>query len=404
MKIKKITAPSMKEALRLVKMELGEDAIILKSRKVKSGGLFSFLAREQIEVTAAVDHQAPEPIPPPVNNGPRKPAVESRDRSGLRDKYLLYSLRDDVGRIEDALLEIGDRLKYETMNGLPPELNRQFVTLVENEVDKKLAGDLIQEIYLELSKEDCENPLAVSKAVQSRIRGMFSVSGELHLDGSGPKVIALIGPTGVGKTTSIAKISAQYKFFKEKKVALISADTYRMAAIEQLRTFARISSMPLEVVYKPEEVEAALKKHREKDIIIIDTAGRSHRNQEMMTELSEFIEAAEPAQVHLTLSAGYKLKDLLDIVDHFRAVPSHFFLITKLDETTNFGNILNLTHQRPKPISYLTLGQSVPEDIALADRGGLARLVVVKDLADAAIARGIFSAKTASKAASRRDN
>lgn len=397
MKIKKITASTMKEALRQVKLELGEEAIILKSRKIKSGGVFSFITKDQIEVTAAVDLQAPQ-IARASRESPVKPPPAG-ERSSLREKYLLYDIREEVERIEDTLTEIGERLKYDSLAGLPPELYRQFVTLVENGVEKKLAGDVIQDIYLELDKKDYNNPVEVAKAAQSRLRRIFAVSGELKLDGSGPRVVALIGPTGVGKTTTIAKIAAQYKFFLGKKVALLSADTYRMAAIEQLRTFARISSLPLEVVYKPEEVKGALDKHRDKDLIIIDTAGRSHRDEEKMAELAEFMEAAEPAQVHLTLSAGYKLKDLLDIVDRFRAVPAHFFLISKLDETTDFGNILNLVHLRPKPISFLTLGQSVPDDIALADRAGLARLVVVKDLAEAAISRGIFPGGAASNVA-----
>ena len=378
----------MKEALALVKRDLGEDAIILKSRKIIRGGIFSFIAKEQIEITAAVDRDLPETSR--INQGkPVKPADNER-RSGLKDKYLLLDIRDDVEKIESSVNEIGQQLKYDIPPGLPNELRNLYVTMVNNGVDKEIAGNAVGEVYSELTGDDLENPAVVGMEVQKKLRKMFTVSGPLSLDGNKPTVLALIGPTGGGKTTTIAKIAAQHKFFMGKKVALISADTYRMAAIEQIRTFARISSLPLEIVYTPEDMRPAIDKHRDKDLIIIDTAGRSHRDKEKMRELGAFMEAADPTQIHLTLSASTQYSDLLDIVDRFRIVPSDYILITKLDETSNFGNILNLMYHRPKPISYLTVGQNVPDDISLADIAGLARMALCKDLEEAAISKGIY--------------
>jgi flagellar biosynthesis protein FlhF len=167
--------------------------------------------------------------------------------------------------------------------------------------------------------------------------------------------------------------------------------------VEQLRTFARIASLPLEVVYQPQDMPSAIQKHRDKDLIVIDTVGRSHRDKEKMRELAAFIEAAEAVEIHLTLSVGTKLNDLIDIVDRFKVVPSTCYLFTKLDETTNFGNILNLIKHRPKSISLFTLGQNVPDDIAWAEKGSLARLMLSRDLDEAAISKGLYvrpSAKT----------
>ena len=387
MKIKKIVAPTMKDALRQVKIELGDDAVILQSRKIKSGGLFSFLSREQIEVTAAVDHSAPGITPD--NASDSNVSASHAPGTGIREKSLLYNIKDDVERIEDTLAQIGEKLKYDSMPGLPAELNRHFVSLLENGVEKKIASDLMQTVYVETGANGYDNAALVAKLVQQKLRAMFTVTGPLKYSGARPIVMALIGPTGVGKTTTIAKIASQNKFFMKRKVSLVSADTYRMAAIEQLRTFARIASIPLDVVYKPDDLPAALKKNADKDLIVIDTAGRSHRDQDKMRELSDFMEAANPSQIHLTLSAGSKLKDLLDIVDRFHVVPSDSFVITKLDETTDYGNILNLAQRRPKPISYLTLGQNVPDDIAVADNATLAKLVMCKDLDEAAITKGI---------------
>ena len=387
MKIKKIAAPTMKEALRLVKLELGEDAIILKSRKVAKGGALSFLAKEQIEVTAAVDYESPEPSVR-ENETPVRPREEG---DSVRDRYLLYDIRDDVERIDGTLREIGDKLKYDSMLDLPVELNRYFIDMVERGVEKRLAGSIVQEIFHDINGKDFEDSLLVGRAVQRKLRNMFPVSGPMVFDGDRPNVVALIGPTGVGKTTTIAKIASQYKFFAGKQVALISVDTYRMAAIEQLRTFARIAAIQLEVVYQPKDMPLAIRKHSDKDLIVIDTAGRSHRDSEKMEELAVFMEAANPTEIHLTLSAGTKFRDLLDIIDRFGAVQSNFILITKLDETSNFGNILNLTHQRPKPFSMLTIGQNVPDDIALADKAGLTRLILSRSLEEAAISKGIHA-------------
>ena len=375
----------MKEALTRVKQELGEEAIILKSKKVTRGGIFSFLAKEQIEVTAAVDpeskrrDEAEGKIPPN--------SILSKENN--RDKFLLLDIRDEVKSIEGALVEISEHMKYEGMPSLPPALNNYYITMVKNGVKKELAGELTQEVYFSLDKEELTNSLSVAQAVHNKLQSMFTISGPILLDGDSKKNIVMIGPTGVGKTTTIAKIAAQLRFFQGKKVALISADTYRMAAIEQLRTFARIASIAIEVVYQPKDMPPAINKHKDKDVILIDTAGRSHHDRDKMRELEDFLEAAQPDQTHLTLCAGTKMSDLLDIIDRFQAVLSQHLLITKLDETVGFGSLLNLAHHRPKAFSFLTIGQNVPDDIALAEKSLLARLVLSSELKEAEIVKGI---------------
>jgi len=387
MKIKKITAQTMKEALRLVKEELGDDAIILKSRKVNRSGMFSFLTREMIEVTAAIDN---DPIEAQTGSSDSQFKTRKRDGStDLRDRYVLYDIREDVNKIEETLDEIGNQLKYDLIPGLPKELKQLYMTLVDNGVIKQIAGDLVGKAFSELEGDIFDNPAAAADSIEQYLREKFAVSGPPEITESAPAVMALIGPTGVGKTTTIAKIAAQYKFFSGKNVALISADTYRMAAIEQLRTFARISSLPLEVVYAPEDMPKAISKHSDKDLILIDTAGRSHRNKEKMKELAVFMETSNPTQIHLTLSASTKYADLLDIIDKFRIVPSDYVIFTKLDETSDYGNLLNLAITRPKPFSYLTLGQNVPDDIALADRALLAKLMLCRNFEEASILKEI---------------
>ena len=378
----------MKDALRQIKLELGDDAIILKSRKITRGGLFSFLSKEQVEVTAATDNQPlTQSAAERIKNPPRvKPQEETESR---KDRFLLYDIRDEVQRIDGTLREIGEKLKYDSMPGLPSELAQYYKDLIENGVADKLAADIVQEVYKNLGVADYDDKLKVGKAVINSIRNFFSAPGALKFTDGSPTVVALIGPTGVGKTTTIAKIASQYKFFGGKKVALISADTYRLAAVEQLRTFARIASIPLEIVYEPADMPNAIKKHSDKDLIVIDTAGRSHRDEEKMKELADFMEAAKPTEIHLTLSSVTKLTDLIDIVDRFRTVPSDYYLFTKLDETSAFGDLLNVVHNRSKPVSMLTIGQNVPDDITLAEMNSLAKLIMSRSMNEAGITKGI---------------
>ena len=184
-----------------------------------------------------------------------------------------------------------------------------------------------------------------------------------------------LGPTGVGKTTTIAKLAAKRKLTDGLSVALISADTYRIGAIEQLQTFAAIADIPMEVVYEPTEMEGALQKFKEKDVVYIDTVGRSHYNTKEVAEVAEFVSAARPDEVHLVLSASTQTRALLDSVERFNPAKPNRLLITKTDEVSTFGPLLTLANENPFPLSFLTTGQGVPDDIVPARARDLAAMV-----------------------------
>jgi len=189
------------------------------------------------------------------------------------------------------------------------------------------------------------------------------VSGGLDLN---KKTVVFIGPTGVGKTTTLAKLAAQYRFFWNKRVGLITIDTYRIAAIEQLKTYSRIMAIPLKVALTPEELEEAIKSYDGTDLILIDTPGRSQLNNEALTNLEEFLEAAQPADVHLLMAVTMRDEDAFITLENFAPEYVQQLIFTKLDETSSFGTILNIGRKAKKPISYLTIGQKVPEDIETA--------------------------------------
>jgi len=195
---------------------------------------------------------------------------------------------------------------------------------------------------------------------------------------SGKKVM-FIGPTGVGKTTSIAKLAAIHSLWEKKRVLLLTADTYRIAAVEQLRTYARILGIPIEVVYEPEEIPSLLQKHDEMDLILMDTAGRSQRDGKRLDELCGLYEAYRPEAVHLVMSANMKYGDMLDVIDRMGVVPVSCLLFTKLDETLTYGNLMNAVLDFDRPLSFITTGQNVPNDIEVAQSERIARLLVGGD-------------------------
>lgn len=370
-------APSMKEALAKVKQEWGEEAVILKSKKVPSGGFLGFLGREMMEVTAAIDKD--EVIPPPVARGVKgrsdsfpNASEEPLPLGGYNPRFLMEEIRSIKGMVE----EIVQQLKYSYMLSLPRSLLLMFIDLVENGVEEKLARRLVQQLYLEADSAQLRDIRAVEEYLIQRIARMISTSDTFAVKGDGrPVVAALVGPSGVGKTTTLAKLAANNRFVERRDVALISVDTYRIAAIDQLRTFADIAYLPLEVVYTAEEIKKAIDKHRQRDLILIDTAGRNQRDPEHLAELRSFMQAAEPDEVHLVLSVTTKYEDLMDVVERFETVSVNRLIFTKLDETDSIGSILNVVDKVGKPVSYLTSGQGIPEDIEVADPIKLAKLI-----------------------------
>ena len=191
-----------------------------------------------------------------------------------------------------------------------------------------------------------------------------------------PKIVALIGPTGVGKTTTLAKIAAKFVLESSTKVALITADTYRISAVEQLKTYSDILGLPLEIVYNPEALQEAIKKHADKQLILIDTAGRSQYNEFQMKELCELLAVDPNIEKHLVMSSTTKNSDGMELVNNFSICEPSRVIFTKVDETSTHGIILNVLHKRKLALSYLTTGQSVPDDIEPASLERLTEILL----------------------------
>jgi flagellar biosynthesis protein FlhF len=414
MRIKKFVGHSLKEATEMMKKELGPDAIVFSSRRVTRGGPLNIFGRDMFEITAALDEAAPGQH----NSYRARPAAgfqqqlgrsaqdldeqetlanlrkiatqyerggrdETRPVRRAQDPAELLDLRTDMEDVKGTLKAIVDHLKYSRMPALPDTLQKAFARLMQHEVDETLAVDVIQAVLARSNQEQIANKQYMERQVVSALASMIPQAGPERARRKKSRVVALVGPTGVGKTTTIAKLAAIHKLVNGQEVGLISADTYRIGAIEQLRTFAGIADIPMEVVYKPSELPAALRKFRSKDIVFVDTVGRSQRSRKDLTDLAKFVGAADPDETHLVVNASTNLKTAEDIVDQFKLVKPNRLLFSKLDEAVTYGPLLSLVHRHHIPLSYVTTGQAVPDDIRTVDAAQFAAMIYAGEIAHA---------------------
>lgn len=506
MQIKSFKAPTLKEAMANVKSELGVDAVILHTNKIKKGGILGFHAKEIVEVIAAVEDEpvvkeqkpamdtgaaseavlqaaaaarasrnsAPEPEPQPIqpqptgNFTPRNmvsqyqtagtieaishamaqntpsptfgevlasvnkaqeqtgqpvvneqaapvaPAVDMNpdiEQPVVKEEPVepvsvaeekLVSAESDVEQltpekeVETASEDAADLdVKEQEILDLQNQLEEMKSMLVEMSRNKDEAGGIpnlqrameaqgisqhvLEDMISKLNGTEIlapQNSIKALKALEKYVRKAIRIANGITLYSDKPKIVALIGPTGVGKTTTLAKIAAKFVLEEGAKVALITADTYRISAVEQLKTYSDILGLPLEIVYNPQALQEAIEKHRDKQLILLDTAGRSQYNAYQMKELSELLNIDADIEKHLVMSATTKTSDGLELLDNFSLCKPDRVIFTKVDETKTHGIILNILHRRKAALSYLTNGQSVPDDIEPASIEKLAELLL----------------------------
>lgn len=243
-------------------------------------------------------------------------------------------------------------------------------------ISAETAVTLSKFTYDSLSHEDLANSEKFYSFLHTTIADLLPVNPIDLTRKDSQRRIALLGPTGVGKTTTLAKIAARYLSSVSNSIALITIDTYRIAAVEQLKVYGEIMHLPVDVVISPQQLGQALEKHKDKELVLIDTAGRSPRDLLSIEDIGSFLNQNFDIENHLVLSATTREEELQDAIAHFRALPIHSTIFTKLDECVKLGVILNIQIQNPNPISYVTNGQRVPEDIVEADSNQLAQLII----------------------------
>lgn len=395
MKIKKYVARDFKTAIQRAKEEMGRDAIILHTRQIKKGGILGLLYPPRVEITVVVDDKLqvntdrhrPESVPgdlvvakpeisAAVDTVNSTSAINSSDNSSREDALL-----QEMHKMKNLITDVKSRMyEVEVIKGMPEQVQQFYETLINNNVDRDIALKVVNSVAARLPKDGISDQAWARDVCLHTLQELIQQVQPIQVNPERKGMIVfLVGPTGVGKTTTIAKLAANLTFLDSKSVALITLDTYRVSAAEQLRTFAEIIGIPISVVFTPTDMMLAIEQYRENDIVFVDTAGRSPYNSQQMEELREFVDMARPDETILVMSVTTDNNDLINIYQHFETIGIDKLIFTKLDETCNYGGILNALYEIKKPMAYFTTGQNVPDDIEVPDSLRLAQMLLRRD-------------------------
>lgn len=374
MKTRTYRAKSIQAALDLVRRDLGPEAAILHTRQFRSRLSWWLPGTQHFEVIASDDVNVPSRLPSnfEANVGAVRPTADTQD---FRRQYEA-DVKKQLANLHSLVEQLCERDEGSSQPELPDGLFQLFTDLIEAGVTQDLARDLIEQLQQETDPADPQELTLLKARAVRLLEKDIPITGPIHIETGKTRLVALVGPTGVGKTTTIAKLAANYRLREKKRVGLITVDTYRIAAVDQLRTYADIIDLPMQVVSSPREMQQAITQLNGLDLILMDTAGRSPRDEIKIQELKSLLSEAKADEVHLVLSTAASAKSLTKTAERFSEVGTTTLTLTKLDETTELGNILALLRQCQLPLSYLTNGQNVPDDIEPADANRLARKIL----------------------------
>jgi flagellar biosynthesis protein FlhF len=396
----------MAQALVQVKNEMGPEAVILHTRTFHRRRWMGLRREEVVEITAGAGLNFTgragrrQAGPRPMNgaaNGPRSSApgpigyaqqlalpfgaapkpTQHLLETPAANTAMMLGLNQEMSALKKMVGDLVTAARKGQCPDVPEELMEHYLQLVQNQVAEELAADVMRTLRLALRPEQLKQPQYVQERLAEQIEKMLPVSGPIVRKKTvGPHVVALIGPTGVGKTTTLAKLAAHLKITEHHSVGLITLDTYRIAAVDQLRKYAEIIGSPLRVVSSPEDLKAAIESMSNCEFVLIDTAGRSPTDTLKLQELRAFLSAAAPDEVHLVLSSTASEACIDSAVARFGEVRVDKILFTKLDEAVHVGVVLNVVRKVNKALSYVTTGQDVPDDIEVVRGRRLAQLIL----------------------------
>ena len=423
--IKKFQAKTEEAALELARKELGSGIVVMNVKKVKKKGLFSIFKPQQVEVTVALEEEekqnfreavakvseiarqseaagntrsaktepeqpakqgkaepGPQPEKQRQQEKQRQPekntqTIDSRQESAIEEKLstLQNLLEKQIGSTQEEEKESEGEEKKEDSN--VAFFHLLYKMLLDNEIEETYANQLVEELDGSV-KPDMPIDYLLSVVYQKMVL-KFGQTKTIQSAEKGPKLVYFIGPTGVGKTTTIAKIASRLSVVEKKKIVLLTADTYRIAAAEQLRTYANILEVPFRIIYTPQEIRTAIEDYAAYDYIFVDTSGHSQKNTDQRDDTLALLRAADcqaEKEVYLVVSATTKYRDLLNIADTYQKLTDFRLVFTKLDETQCQGNLFNLRLHTDAPMSYVTCGQNVPDDIGEFDAQKTVKLLL----------------------------
>ncbi|MBS4536033.1 flagellar biosynthesis protein FlhF [Clostridium sp. D2Q-14] len=360
MNIKRYIGKTNHEAMLKLKKELGKEAIILHTRKIKPKGILGLFKKPLIEIVAAKEenNKSKNDIKGNANfkeNDINKLNMEINKLRKTIETHVVSDKEINENKLDDKLIYLKNIL---TDNGVIDE----YALKIINDIDTNFnLSNYYEEDLINLLKESIK----------------FILEGAISLENNdNKKVVFFIGTTGVGKTTTLAKIAANMSLNDEKELGLITADTYRIAAVDQLKTYSQILNLPLEIIYNTKDIYIPMSKFKDKDIILVDTAGRSYKDHEKISEVEEMINLINNKEVYLVLSVNTDFQSMKSIIDNYSKIKGLKLIFTKMDETEKIGNILNAKFYSNYPIAYITNGQNVPEDIEIFDNEIISKMIV----------------------------
>lgn len=371
--IKTYVADNVQEAFYKIKSEMGKDAIILQTKHIKKGGFLGLFSKKMVEVVAANDVSLPNSstgkqlqrnvtaYAPPV---PPKTDHESKNIEELKTEI------SEVKSMIKNLYEVGNN------STVPPPIEPEFKPFYDRMTSMEVDSDIINYIFKNVrEKLDGRNDKELYNILKHELCVYFDKIEPIMINNQ-PSIIAFVGPTGVGKTTTIAKLAANFTLYQKKRVAMITADTFRVGAIEQLKLYGELLEIPVIVAYRPEDLKTIMKELDGYDILLMDTMGSSPNNRMQIKKMKNMIDVINPTEVHLVISATTKSSELSNILENYRDLNYNKILITKLDETMTYGIIANATKLSKCNLSYITVGQNVPDDIKIASGEYIAELIL----------------------------
>lgn len=378
MRIRTYVADNVQEAFYKVKSDMGKDAVILQTKWIKKGGFLGFFSKSMVEVVAANDiSMKQEPVQKPMLS----PVLPNIGKFENKPKFEdLENIRSDINEVKEMIKDLHKDQKMANDSDdfhLPSSLSSFYGRMISMQIDAEIAKDIITNCISSLSKNDIDDDdTNVYHTVKDEITLRMGRTAPIELTDGNRSIVAFVGPTGVGKTTTIAKLAAGFSLYRGKRVAMITADTFRVGAIEQLRLYGELLEIPVQTIYNTDDARRIMDELKDYDLILVDTTGTSPSNKMQIKKTKGLLDAISPTDVHMVISAATKDQDMDEILNSYKEMHYSKLLVTKLDETRTYGTILNAIKMTNCPLSYITSGQNVPDDIEIASSEKIAEMIL----------------------------